>query len=274
MIKTIKLVLMMFILIAIGAYAAVYVFAEQVSNPSKIVVSDTSSQTTIQCISNTFGSNSSIDKPKLQIPPPPKGPVIPDPKVIKRLMEEYNLSIYAFNTEGMEPATVNRLLREFKALGIKVTTDPSITSSFSCDVLYSGRVYVLDWDVYWFGKYCDGSTYSCSRTRPSEIEACDIHYEDDMYFRNQFRITRGLIDFPGCRPAKNCRQNNNEYCGWVNTLYQGNCGLKYSDIPWGPGFWMDAEYMLPKNPCPHGDCSGKDPNQYPQVMILNIHGFP
>lgn len=198
----------------------------------------------------------------------------PDPRVIKKVMEDLNLKAFSINPNVYTPEEVNELVKKFEGEGIKV--ESSSSSTWECDVLYSGWVLVNNIDeVRWYAHECSTfEAYDCNPSPPSESNHCDIHYEAWMYFENEGTTTRGLIDFPGCEPANNCGGD----CGSNNTMIYTYCILEYTHLPLDSSyFYIYATYTLSKTPA--GDClkcdcitvnpTGECPDN-PQMFIVDI----
>jgi len=201
----------------------------------------------------------------------------PDPENVKRLMKEYNATEYVIVTDGLTESQVNKALNVLKAAGIKVSTTTSerlSTTGLECGRMYNGVVDVHNHDtVYWFYHLCwwPYLPWFCTKSQPSESSGCDIHYEAFMNFDGYY--TRGLIDFPGCKPAQNCGGP----CGAVNTLKFGICVLTYDDLPLSvPDFTISAQYTLTTlDNCQHCDCYTEGTglcDDYPQVMVTDFRG--
>ncbi len=131
-----------------------------------------------------------------------------------------------------------------------------------CDEIYHGLVR-LDGDAWWFF-YENGRPSGCSR-EPPPPSACDVH----MIVRANF-VGMGegvaLITFPGSQPASNCGGS----CGSANTLVNGTCGLRPSDV----GGLMFASYMMThtrSDPCPYYSyCGCLGACDTPQLFISDV----
>lgn len=92
---------------------------------------------------------------------------------------------------------------------------------------------------YWWLRYSDLTPGYCSTTRPSDSEVCDIHYEPWIWVRDVKAWFGGLVNFGGCRPARNCGGDG----GQVNSKRKGKCLEHYKDAPevWNNG-WLWCSY--------------------------------
>ncbi|GEM_PF-2482827 len=146
------------------------------------------------------------------------------------------------------------------------------------DRIYHGWICVFNHRFnykWWFWRACSTGILSGCRDRgPSELAACDIHYMREMYFYGEMGKTNGLINFPGCEPAKNPEKCKGG-CGVINTLWMGNCNLSFSKLPLNDEIYFIYASYIPthtkKDPFPYFSycgCLGRCPD--PQVFIIDI----
>jgi len=146
------------------------------------------------------------------------------------------------------------------------------------DKIYHGWVCVFNQGLnnkWWFWRGCStGILSGCREKAPSELTTCDIHYMREMYFFGEMGRTNGLINFPGCKPAKNPEKCKGS-CGSINTLWMGDCNLTFSKLPLDEEVYFIYASYIPthtkKDPFPYFSycgCFGKCPD--PQVFIIDI----
>ena len=133
-----------------------------------------------------------------------------------------------------------------------------------CDEIYHGLMRIRG-DVRWF--YYDGGRPSGCTRSPPPATACDVHMIFDADFIGMGRGA-ALITFPGGEPAANCGGS----CGSANTLVNGTCGLRPSQI----GDLMFVSYMMThtrSDPCPYYSyCGCLGACDTPQLFISDVRG--
>ena len=165
----------------------------------------------------------------------------------------------------------------FEGKNVSVITKGHGEGNWERDKIYHGWICVLNYGFdheWWYWLDCKTKRPSgCRAKGPSELSACDIHYMREMYFYGELGSTNGLIDFPGCEPAKNLECMGN--CGVINTLWMGRCELDFSKLPLEEEFYyMYASYIpthTKRSPFPYFDycgCLGNCPD--PQIFIIDI----
>ena len=159
-----------------------------------------------------------------------------------------------------------------------IITEGSGEGNWARDKIYHGWICVFNYGFnhkWWFWRECSTSKLSgCREEGPSELEACDIHYMREMYFYGEMGRTNGLINFPGCEPAKNPEKCNGS-CGVINTLWMGECDLSFSKLPLDREIYLIYASYIPthtkKDPFPYLSycgCLGSCPD--PQLFIIEI----
>lgn len=117
---------------------------------------------------------------------------------------------------------------------LKAKTDELKEKTSKLEGFLWGWIYLCPSLAFYFWYYCANLQPGyCSVERPSDSETCDIHFEPWIWIDDLKGWYGGLINFGGCRPAKNCGGD----CGLVNSKRNGIC-LRYYDE--APEMWKDG----------------------------------
>ena len=195
---------------------------------------------------------------------------------------------FGWGSVELTPSDLPNLTPEFLERALDATEEaargekpkvPNYKMVWQCGMRYTGLIVVENIDfnwLWWFWYKCWGNdTSGCQNYAPEEDEGCDIHYIRWMTFYQEGGSTYGLINFPGCKYARNCGGT----CGSSNTLFKGTCAVTYEKM--SPylllySYQMVARYTLTNvGGCPYYKyCGCHEQCRYPQMFIYDIIRFP